>query len=430
MSSARHNFDMPDNVRSVFNSLSKAGEQAYLVGGSVRDLLSERTPVDWDLATTATPKRIMEIFARVIPTGIAHGTVTVLVGSDALEVTTLRGDGAYTDGRHPDSVVFIKDIEGDLARRDFTINAMAWEPEERILHDPFGGRDDLAARLLRAVGDPVARFTEDGLRVMRAARFAATLDFDIEKNTREAIPVGAPKLVKISIERRRDELLKTLMARAPSRGLLVMKEFGMFDRLIDEVHNLQDGQDEPARGKWKQTVRRVDLCPAENALRLAALLFDATSRQQKPFESLRLDKKTHKKASRLLGVGKIDYQSDWNDARIRRFLHDTGVDIALDVIILWKADLRAGNEDSRIADELVDRVKRAMNSGDPIVAKDLCVDGDDLMRDLELLPGPHLGSLLESLLSHVIDHPEDNEKSKLIDMARGMLSSIFSDPAP
>ena len=139
----------------------------------------------------------MEIFSRVVPTGIDHGTVTVLVGGDALEVTTLRGDGAYTDGRHPDSVVFIKDIEGDLARRDFTINAMAWEPEKRILHDPFRGRDDLAAKLLRAVGDPAARFSEDGLRVMRAARFAATLDFDIEKRTLEAIPVAAPKLVKM-----------------------------------------------------------------------------------------------------------------------------------------------------------------------------------------------------------------------------------------
>ena len=423
MSSARYDFDLPDTVRSVFNSLSKGGEQAYLVGGSLRDLLSERTPVDWDLATTATPKRIMEIFSRVVPTGIDHGTVTVLVGGDALEVTTLRGDGAYTDGRHPDSVVFIKDIEGDLARRDFTINAMAWEPEKRILHDPFRGRDDLAAKLLRAVGDPAARFSEDGLRVMRAARFAATLDFDIEKRTLEAIPVAAPKLVKISIERRRDELLKTMMARAPSRGLLVMKKFGMFDHLIDEIHNMEDGQDEPVPGTWKRTVRRVDFSPAQIALRLAALLFDATLRPPKPFESLRLDKKTHKKASRLLNVGKIDYRSEWDDALIRRFLNDTGVDIAIDNIALWKADLRAANENFHIADELLDRVKRAMTSGDPIVAKDLRVDGDDLMKNLELEPGPHLGNLLERLLSHVIDHPKDNEKSKLIDVARRMLSS-------
>lgn len=423
MSSVRYDFHMPDAVRSVFNSLSKAGERGYLVGGSLRDLLSGRPPVDWDLATTATPRRIMEIFSRVVPTGIDHGTVTVLIGNDALEVTTLRGDGAYTDGRHPDSVVFIKDIEGDLARRDFTINAMAWEPGERILHDPFNGRDDLAARLLRAVGDPVARFTEDGLRVMRAARFAATLDFDIEKKTLEAIPMAAPKLVVVSIERRRDELLKTLMARAPSRGLLIMKEYGMFDHLIDEVHNLVDGQNEPVQGAWKRTVRRVDFCPAENALRLAALTLDAIPRPREPFESLRLDKKTHKKASRLLNVGKIDYRSDWNDARIRRFLYDTGVDIAFDIITLWKADLRAADENFGVADELLDRVKRAMISGDPLLAKDLRVDGDDLMRDLELLPGPHLGNLLERLLSHVIDHPEDNEKSKLIDIARQMLAS-------
>ena len=380
-----------------------------------------RPPVDWDLATTATPKMIMEIFPRVVPTGIDHGTVTVLVGNDALEVTTLRGDGAYTDGRHPDSVVFINDIEEDLARRDFTINAMAWEPGEHILHDPFNGRDDLAAKLLRAVGDPVDRFTEDSLRVMRAARFAATLDFDIEKKTLEAMSMAAPKLVKVSIERRRDELLKTLMARAPSRGLLIMKEFGMFDHMIDEIHNLVDGQNEPMKSAWKRTVRRVDFCPAENALRLAALTFDAIPRPSELFKSLRLDKKTHKKASRLLSVGKIDYRSNWNDARIRRFLYDTGVDIAFDAITLWKADLCAADESFGVADELLERVKRAVISGDPLTASDLLVNGNDLMRDLELSPGPHLGNLMERLLSHVIDHPKDNEKSKLIDIARQML---------
>ena len=186
---------LPRDVRTVCHVLHEAGESAWVVGGSVRDVIAGREPGDWDVATTAVPDRAIELFHRVIPTGVQHGTVTVLVGGRGIEVTTLRGDGAYSDGRRPDRVRFLGDIREDLARRDFTVNAIAYDPAAGRLHDPFDGAGDIERRLLRAVGDPPARFAEDSLRVLRGARFAATLGFRVEPATRDAI-AGAAHLLE------------------------------------------------------------------------------------------------------------------------------------------------------------------------------------------------------------------------------------------
>ena len=194
---------VPPDVHSIASRLQAAGLRAWIVGGCTRDLLLGRPVHDWDLATDARPDQVVELFRRVIPTGIQHGTVTVMLGRSGYEVTTLRGEGAYSDGRHPDSVTFVGDLVEDLARRDFTINAIALDPRTGEVTDPFQGQDDLRARSLRAVGEPERRFSEDGLRLMRAARFSAVLGFEIEPATFAAMSATVQTLEKVSQEDRK-----------------------------------------------------------------------------------------------------------------------------------------------------------------------------------------------------------------------------------
>ena len=209
---------IPDGVRELCTTLHANGEEAWIVGGCLRDLLLGKTVSDWDVATTATPPRVQKLFRKVIPTGIAHGTVTVRLRGTSYEVTTFRGEGAYTDGRRPDEVFFVGTIEEDLARRDFTVNALAYDPVGDRLVDPFGGLEDLDRGLLRAVGDPHQRFAEDGLRVLRGARFTATLGFDLDPETEKAIGPSLGTFRQVSRERVRDEWLKTMTAERPSRA--------------------------------------------------------------------------------------------------------------------------------------------------------------------------------------------------------------------
>ena len=226
---------VPKDVCSLCRSLKEAGYRGWIVGGCTRDLLLEREVHDWDIATDAHPEQVSRVFRRVIPTGIKHGTVTVLINGVGYEVTTLRGEGTYSDGRHPDSVSFVEDIDDDLARRDFTVNAIAYDPLEDTWTDPFGGRQDLEARIIRAVGEPLERFDEDGLRILRAARFVATLGFELDPATQQAMAERMSKLRCVSYERVRDELLKTLVSDQPSRGLRIMQQTGAFEAVLPEL---------------------------------------------------------------------------------------------------------------------------------------------------------------------------------------------------
>ncbi|HEX6240164.1 MAG TPA: hypothetical protein VFZ61_04705, partial [Polyangiales bacterium] len=209
---------IPREVLELCRSLTARGYRAWIVGGCLRDLLLGRGAADWDLATDARPDQVAQVFPRVLPTGIAHGTVTVRHRGQSFEVTTLRGEGAYSDGRRPDSVSFVSDIEEDLSRRDFTVNAIAYEPVTCALFDPFGGQADLSRRLIRAVGAAERRFSEDGLRVLRAARFCASLEFQLDPDTEAAIAGTLDTFRKVSAERVRDEWMKALRARQPSRA--------------------------------------------------------------------------------------------------------------------------------------------------------------------------------------------------------------------
>ncbi|HEX3595056.1 MAG TPA: HD domain-containing protein, partial [Polyangiaceae bacterium] len=277
---------LPPAVRALATRLRHAGYRAWVVGGCVRDLLRHElstgaageppAPGDWDIATDARPADVQRVFPRVIPTGIAHGTVTVLLDKQSFEVTTLRGEGAYTDGRRPDSVHFVNDIESDLARRDFTINAIAYDPEEDRVIDPFGGVADLREQKLRAVGDPAERFAEDGLRVLRAARFVATLDVELDEATERAIEPSLASYRRVSAERIRDEWLKAMKARQPSRAFEVMKTHGMLAITVPELMESVGCEQNRhhAFDVWGHSMRCLDACPPEPKLRVAGLLHD------------------------------------------------------------------------------------------------------------------------------------------------------------
>jgi tRNA nucleotidyltransferase (CCA-adding enzyme) len=254
-------------VLELCQRLNDAGYHAWLVGGSVRDSLRAQLDgsnalgswggKDWDLATDATPTQVMQVFRRVIPTGIEHGTVTVLIGKQQFEVTTLRTEFGYSDGRRPEQVGFVTSIDEDLARRDFTVNAIAFDPVSEQLIDPFDGLGDLEARRLRAVGEPSQRFAEDGLRVLRAARFVAALEFELDAATAQAIRPSLDTYRQVSAERIHDEWNKTLRARAPSRGFVIMYEHGLLEITAPELAAL--GSRTHATGPaLSLALRRVD----------------------------------------------------------------------------------------------------------------------------------------------------------------------------
>ena len=296
---------VPTDVLALCERLRTSGKRAWIVGGCVRDLLLRRAdgtspaspegphalaakptasvgrgrhqePNDWDICTDARPKELLSIFPRAIPTGIEHGTVTVVAHKRHYEVTTLRGESAYSDGRRPDAVHFVDDITADLARRDFTVNAIAVDPTDGKLIDPFDGRKDLAARVLRAVGDPLERFSEDGLRVLRAARFVATLEMELDPATEKAIEPTLSTFRKVSLERVRDEWVKTMKARAPSRAFDVMRKTGILGvtcpELLEGVGMEQNKWH--AYDVWRHGMECLDACAGDPILRIAALLHD------------------------------------------------------------------------------------------------------------------------------------------------------------
>ncbi len=387
---------MPAGVAEVCRRLAAAGFEACAVGGAVRDVLLGREIGDWDVATSARPDEIADLFRRTIPTGVAHGTVTVLEGRGdsriAIEVTTYRGEGAYSDGRHPDSVTFGVGLKEDLARRDFVMNAIAYDPVSRKLHDPFGGVDDLERRTIRAVGDPGERFSEDGLRVMRAARFAAVLEFDLAPATEAAIPGALSSLSRVSRERVRDELFKLLAARQPSRGLAVAARTGILGSILPEL--------EPAEAVFQ----RVDAAP-ERDVRLAALLAELSPEAADEVgRRLRFSN-----AERGFLVALVAHfpppHEGASDADTRRLLGSVGRERAPALLALWRA---AG-----VAEQQCERLQLAIDSDAPVEVGELCVSGGDVMRVLGLPAGPDVGRVLRELMARVLEDPALHDREQL-----------------
>lgn len=375
--------EIPSYAADILNILAGAGYQAVLAGGCVRDLLLGRRPADWDVASSASPAQVKALFPRTAATGEAHGTVTVLRGRGSCEVTSFRAESGYSDGRHPDAVRFTGDLAGDLSRRDFTVNAMALSADG-TLTDLFGGRRDLERRLLRCVGDPRERFSEDALRMLRAFRFSAQLDFRIADDVRAAAAACAPLCRKLSAERVRDELSKTLMSPRPD-AVWEMAEAGLLSAFLDP-DRLPAGDARPVLGRVPRGGRWAGLCAALEASGAVPSARDLLT-------ALRLDGETIRVSSRAAALLRGSSR-DW-----KRLLRDNG-----------EAAVRAAFPRSR-------GLSRTLRSGECWSLSGLALSGEDV-RALGF-SGPQVGRRLALALDHVIDHPEDNRKDILIQWIGG-----------
>jgi tRNA nucleotidyltransferase (CCA-adding enzyme) len=405
---------VPTNVRDVCTTLTEAGYQAVTVGGAVRDALLGRDPGDWDVATSARPDQVQELFRHTHPTGIDHGTITVVTGKGKethVEVTTFRGEGAYSDARRPDHVVFGVPLVEDLARRDLVVNAIAYDPAKQEIIDPFGGQEDIEKRRLRAVGSAVDRFTEDGLRVMRAIRFAAQLEFDLDAETEAGIAPALPSLAKVSRERVCVELRKLLDAREPSRGLRIAARTGIVASILPA---LAERITDPAA--WAARVDRTPL-PVRLAAMLAPLVRDDAPLRHLCRETVKLvvvvlrDLKFSnlegELAAQLVAVAQATREPAWTPFEIRQLLSELDHDKRPHAIELWasEASVNVG---------LVDEARRVLAEGHPLAVRDLAVRGQDLMKALNLPPGPVVGRILDMLLRRVLEDPSRNQREALL----------------
>ena len=435
---------LPDDVKQIIETLEQHGYEGYAVGGCVRDSILGRIPNDWDITTSAKPEQVKRIFRRTVDTGIEHGTVTVLIGKDGFEVTTYRVDGLYEDGRHPKEVTFTSRLEEDLKRRDFTINAMAYNDDERLV-DAFGGMRDLNYHLIRCVGDPKERFSEDALRILRAVRFSAQLAFPIEPETAEAIKSLAPNLEKISAERIQAELVKLLVSDHPER-IQDACELGITKVVLPEWDDMVGVKQNTPHHKYDvaaHTVHALQNVKNDKVLRLTMLFHDMGKPVMKTTDEngrdhfkghaiaseqiaktvmkrLKFDNDTIRKVTKL--VAYHDYRMEPTGANVRRAMHEIGVELFPYYLAVRLADTKAQSSYERRGKleniiQIRELYRNALRNKECVTLKDLAVTGTDLIN-LGIAPGKELGTLLNELLDMVIEDPAWNQKGKLCDYVK------------
>ena len=436
--------ELPRKVVLIIKNLQRHGYDAYAVGGCVRDSILNRKPEDWDITTSAKPEQVKRIFRRTVDTGIEHGTVTVLIGKDGFEVTTYRVDGLYEDGRHPKEVTFTSRLEEDLKRRDFTINAMAYNDDERLV-DAFGGMRDLNYHLIRCVGDPKERFSEDALRILRAVRFSAQLAFPIEPETAEAIKSLAPNLEKISAERIQAELVKLLVSDHPER-IQDACELGITKVVLPEWDDMVGVKQNTPHHKYDvaaHTVHALQNVKNDKVLRLTMLFQDMGKPVMKATDEngrdhfkghaiaseqiaktvmkrLKFDNDTIRKVTKL--VAYHDYRMEPTGANVRRAMHEIGVELFPYYLAVRLADTKAQSSYERRGKleniiQIRELYRNALRNKECVTLKDLAVTGTDLIN-LGIAPGKELGTLLNELLDMVIEDPAWNQKGKLCDYVK------------
>lgn len=433
--------EIPQGAAWVLKQLRDAGYEAYVVGGCVRDSLLHRMPDDWDITTSAKPEDTKRIFRRTVDTGIQHGTVTVMVDRTGYEVTTYRIDGEYADGRHPEHVTFTASLLEDLKRRDFTINAMAYSPAEGLV-DEFDGIGDINRRVIRAVGDPVQRFTEDALRMMRAIRFSAQLDYRIDEDTREGIRLLAPNLQKVSAERIRVELEKLLLSEHPEE-LKEAYELGLLRQFLPELSECMEcGQNNPHHclSVGDHILCAVKAARRDKVLRLALLLHDIAKPQVKTTDENGIDHfhghaaRSAALADRILRDLKYDNQTReaavrliaWHDRNlgdslpeIRKSISELGEEWFLPLLEVKTSDVEAQSDYQR--DEKLGKIEYWRNAfeeircaGDCLSLKDLAVSGKDLIA-AGAAPGKEIGRILHEMLEEVLREPAHNTREYLLE---------------
>ena len=424
----------------------EAGFSIYLVGGAVRNLYAGLNVSDYDFATDALPEDVIRLFRKVIPTGIKHGTVTVLYSNHKLEVTTFRTESDYTDKRRPDRVHFTPSISEDLKRRDFTINSMAYDLVEGILLDPHGGRQDLQNRIIKAIGTPVERFEEDALRIMRACRFASQLNFTIEPATLDGMRSKSRNLVSVSAERIRDELEKILKSGKPSIAFNIMLSTGVLQIILPELAACRGIEQKGFHNfdVFDHSLYACDGAPSDNAeVRLAALLHDIgkplTYKKDElgiptfhghEFESVRLSRSIIRRLKfpktfetdvlNLIENHMFNYQPEWSDSAVRRFIAKSGKSSIEDLFRLRRADqygMGAKHIDSENLREFSTRIRDVLDAEHAFTIKDLDINGNILHKEAGIPKGPAMGIVLEFLLEAVLDDPSQNRKDILLNIA-------------
>jgi tRNA nucleotidyltransferase/poly(A) polymerase len=442
------------NIHPILKEIAKifaaSGKQVYLVGGAVRDLLRGKRAHDWDLATDALPEEVISLFHRVIPTGIKHGTVTIIYKGRSLEVTTFRSESGYSDGRRPDTVKFGVSVEDDLSRRDFTMNAIAYKLPGGPLTDPFRGKADIQAGLIRCVGKAAERFAEDGLRPVRALRFASQLGFKLDEEVLAAIPGSLCLTARVAPERIRDELDKIIASPKPSTALLLMEQKGLLELLLPELAACRGIEQKGFHNfdVLDHSFLACDFAAAENysaAVRLAALFHDlgkpATRKADErgiwtfyrhEAESSRLARQILLRykhptsmietVCHLVEEHMFHYTDDWTDAAVRRFVIRAGEESLPDLYALRRADsfaMAARKPPPDFLLPLQTRVEKVLASGRLLSLKDLAVSGKDLMT-IGIPAGKKMGVILGELLEAVLDDPELNTREKLLEIAGKM----------
>ncbi|HOP28796.1 MAG TPA: CCA tRNA nucleotidyltransferase [Spirochaetota bacterium] len=454
------NLNIPERLRKPLKEFTgtfeKSGFDCYLVGGCVRDLLLGHDTYDYDFATNARPEQVMKLFRRVAPTGIKHGTVTVLFAGMEFEVTTYRADGRYLDGRRPESISFSDTLQEDVLRRDFTINGLAYDMKKDEIIDLVGGIDDLDRCIIKTIGSPLDRFGEDGLRTYRACRFSAKLGFEIEISTFNAISKTLDVAEKVSAERIREELMKLLAADTPSRGFEYMRRSGLMKLSLPELDACYEIEQNRfhAYDIYYHSLYSCDAAPKDKPLvRLSALLHDigkvSTRKQTEEGEytfynheviGARMVRKLMKRlkfsnseieiVNNLVINHMFHYTDDWSDGAVRRFMRKVGVENIPDLFELREAD-RIGNgtrtglpEPIKKLQERIDAVIEAENA---ITVRDLRINGNIIMEKFDLKPGPLVGRILHELLEMVLDEPEMNKENLLIEKAEEIYSNLKNE---
>lgn len=389
--------DVPFAVCELIVQLETCGFEAYAVGGCVRDMLLGKQPQDWDLCTNATPRQIQSCFLKrkQILTGIIHGTVGVVVDGQVYEITTYRLETVYSDGRHPDGVSFVGSLEKDLARRDFTINAMAYHPRKGLV-DFWNGREDLANRCLRCVGDPLERFREDGLRILRGLRFGATYGLSLQPQTASAAIQCRDGLERISAERIQSELKKLLLGKDAPR---IVAEF---PAIFAAVLSLPD---HPAY--WEKAAGRIAQLPQDLSLRLAGLLDDAAKEAKGILTRLRFDKKTTQEVMMLLAYP----MQSTDPLSVKYLLRDVGPKLGRKIFLFQSVR----TENPELAGAGCQQIQSILDAGCSYARKQLAVDGTDLMQ-LGII-GKQIGECLEDLLIGVMENPMENQRALLLQKA-------------
>ena len=457
------------DLRKVGKIFSEHGFKAYLVGGAVRDAIMKKEESDWDIATNATPQEVCSIFRKVIPTGIAHGTVTIHIFGREIETTTFRTESDYSDGRHPDKVAYAATIEEDLSRRDFTMNAIAASLETGELIDPYGGITDIQNKTIRTVGSALERFAEDGLRPVRAIRFAGQLGFQIEDETMKAISMLEilKKTKGISVERFRDEFCKMLKSEKPSVSLKLMEQTGIMEMFIPQFKICRGCIQNDGRGFHEFDVAdhilyACDGSPRDNLIvRLAAFFHDIgkpecrstesledgrtlihfhgheTVSAKKAHEAMRQLKFSNEEIDRVTHLVKehmFYYESCWSDAAVRRFIIRVGIDNFEDLVQLRLADiygmhripLQEGSPSYLGLAELKGRIKKVIEEKQALGLKDMAVNGGDLIK-LGIPAGKKMGAILKELFEAVTESPAMNKRETLLEVALNIYREKYSD---